>query len=120
MNYSDSDSSLTDGGFDSDLDSPDLVIGKDYSITLAREDETLVDINQNMVEDDSQVDETEALKPRSYQLEMLEKSLEKNIIVAVSIPFSLRISLASMLICHSRWTLEVERLKCDTLLEKIA
>lgn len=51
------------------------------------------------------------LKPRSYQLEMLEKSLESNIIVAVGN----KCSLSRVLLSPNRWILEVERHICTAM-----
>lgn len=47
-------------------------------------------------------------KPRSYQLEMLEESMRRNIIVAVRLPLFLYSSMANRL----RWTLDQERPLC--------
>ena len=51
------------------------------------------------------------LQPRSYQLEMLEISLERNIIVVVSMRLCLYLCPA---LSGDRWTLAAERLTCTT------
>jgi hypothetical protein len=48
------------------------------------------------------------IHPRAYQLEMLEESLKRNIIVAVSKAMRLRRCILTI----NRWALEVGRLKC--------
>jgi hypothetical protein len=53
------------------------------------------------------------LRPRAYQEEMLEESLKRNVIIAVS-RMSRSILLAGTMIADifHRWTPEVERLRC--------
>ena len=83
MSYSDSDSSIPEGLFDSECEHLYADIESEESIIISGESDDKADLDQDVVKEQTQVEESKALKPRSYQLEMLEKSLERNIIVAV-------------------------------------
>ena len=62
------------------------------------------------------VDDLPPLQPRDYQLEMFERSMKENVIVAVCHFYAPSSELHIILTCDSRWTLAVEKLSCESRL----